>query len=61
MACRTEKAPNSFPVSSSPRACIIHRARLFVAGTSPAPKLLSEVAPTNNAWLACAGESATNE
>lgn len=48
-AWRTENAPKSLPVTSSPRDCMMHRARLFAAGTSPAPKLLIAVAPTKRA------------
>ena len=48
-AWRTENAPNVLPVSDSPRACMMHSASEFTAGTSPAPKELIAVAPTNSA------------
>lgn len=65
MAWRIESAPKSLPVSESPRACRMHSARLLTAGIRPAPKQLSDVAPTKSAWPAAGPasgeENATKE
>lgn len=53
------KRPNSLPRLSSPFACMMHSARLCSAGSTPAPKLLSEVKTVKAAALESGDERET--